>query len=338
MSAMPHFDPDALARYKSREFQDQRDAALSQRDKIRAALRGEEGKLGEVVQDLQLLKPGQDLNEADTQGQMFDTLERMIGEDDLLPIRFLHEGSQASRAVARLVIQGLTGPDHGTGFLVSPRLLLTNHHVLPTETQAANAEVHFLFEHDADGRMLRPAPVFMLQPEVFFVTHAALDYALVAVAPHDTHAAVPLAQLGHVTLTRAECKNNELMNLIQHPGGAAKRVALRHNRLTAQDATFYQYEADTDRGSSGAPVFNDRWRVVALHHSGVPKVNERKEPLRKDGAPVTLGTPDHLIAWVANEGVRMGAILDHLRAVPGLSAGAAQLRDELLQLVEEKAP
>jgi V8-like Glu-specific endopeptidase len=37
-----------------------------------------------------------------------------------------------------------------------------------------------------------------------------------------------------------------------------------------------QYTTDTLPGSSGSPVFNDNWEVVALHHAGGPlKTNDK---------------------------------------------------------------
>ena len=48
-----------------------------------------------------------------------------------LGIRFFDAGKKASQAVCRIVIKLGNGRlGFGTGFLVSPSLLLTNHHVL----------------------------------------------------------------------------------------------------------------------------------------------------------------------------------------------------------------
>ena len=55
------------------------------------------------------------------------------------------------------------------------------------------------------------------------------------------------------------------LNIIQHPSGHPKRVALRNNLLTDADATTIRYFTDTLTGSSGSPVFSDEWKVIGLH-------------------------------------------------------------------------
>ena len=68
-----------------------------------------------------------------------------------------------------------------------------------------------------------------------------------------------------------------------------KQVVIRENRLLDLPdnlETFDRvahYEADTEPGSSGAPVFSDLWEVVALHHSGVPKTDPQGRFLDVDG-------------------------------------------------------
>ena len=57
---------------------------------------------------------------------------------------------------------------------------------------------------------------------------------------------------------------------MQHPRGEKKQVALRENRIVDIPDRFLHYAADTEPGSSGSPVFNDQWEVVALHHASVP--------------------------------------------------------------------
>ena len=70
--------------------------------------------------------------------------------------------------------------------------------------------------------------------------------------------------------------------------------------LVADDAaaTRVHYYADTNHGSSGSPVFNRLWEVIALHHSGGPYPPES----------VTRKTENDVL-YAFNEGIPMKAIL-----------------------------
>ena len=79
--------------------------------------------------------------------------ERILGNRELVDSWFLEAGARA-RAVGRVQISTAAGhpKGYGTGSLIGPRLLLTNHHVLPDEAQAAKSLVEFGIEADAFGR------------------------------------------------------------------------------------------------------------------------------------------------------------------------------------------
>jgi endonuclease G, mitochondrial len=242
-------------------------------------------------------------------GAALDVLryERVLGRSDLIGINFLHCGYQAANSVARVVLRGSdrTISGYGTGFLVSPRLMLTNNHVLDSVESAATAEVQFSYEDGADGKM-RSMVGFALDPGEFFITNGQLDYTLVAVkAPVEK-----LADFGYVRLIESEGKAlvGEFVNIIQHPNGEPKQLAIRENQIVDLLDNFIHYQTDTAPGSSGSPLFNDQWEVIGLHHSGVPD--------RRDGKLVTVDgkiwTPDlgeHRIRWIANEGVRISRII-----------------------------
>ena len=61
---------------------------------------------------------------------------------------------------------------------------------------------------------------------------------------------------------------NDFVNIIQHPGGEFKQISIYHNIVTNTNDRVVQYLTDTLKGSSGSPVFNSDWDVIALHHSG----------------------------------------------------------------------
>jgi endonuclease G len=54
--------------------------------------------------------------------------------------------------------------------------------------------------------------------------------------------------------------------------GARRQFAIRENQCVEdRDPDVIWYMSDTAQGSSGAPVLNDSFQVVALHHSGVAR-------------------------------------------------------------------
>ena len=206
----------------------------------------------------------------------------------------------------------------GTGFLVAPGLLLTNNHVLSSREVAAASQVEFNYQRGLDGR-LEPTTVFNLDADRCFVTSPLneLDFTLVAVAETsaDGHSLDAFGYLGLNAVT-AEVLAGECVSIIQHPKGDPKQVALRKNeviKLPDDEDRFLHYQTDTNPGSSGSPVFNDGWEVVALHHSGKPAADNQGNYLTDDG---TVWSPEmglDRIKWIANEGVRGTAIVKFLQ-------------------------
>jgi endonuclease G len=112
-----------------------------------------------------------------------------------------------------------------------------------------------------------------------------------------------------------------------------KQVVIRENRLLdlpEKPAYAAHYEADTEPGSSGSPVFNDRWEVVALHHSGVPRMDpEGKNFLDANGNVWRKGDDPTRLAWVANEGIRVSRLMEFIARAP-VRAPEEPLRAALL--------
>ncbi|RSD20799.1 DNA/RNA non-specific endonuclease [Amycolatopsis eburnea] len=245
-------------------------------------------------------------------------LERIILTDDLLGVGYLEGGVRAASAVGRVNIRDdrgrLTG--YGTGSLVSPELLLTNHHVLPDAATAGFSVIEFDYQDGVDG-LPRPVHAFRLDPDRFFVADEDLDFALVAVraAPGELDA------FGYNRLIGTEGKAivGDFVTIVQHPKGGKKKVALRENRVVDVLEQFLHYETDTEPGSSGSPVFNDQWEVVALHHASVP-------------------ADDHAeLGRFINEGIRVSKLLAFLRG-KRFTAAEQALVDRLATRSERTAP
>jgi endonuclease G len=253
-------------------------------------------------------------------------LENVIGSADFMPVWFLTRGAELGRTVAKVRARTPGGAEaSGTGFLVGPRLLLTNSHVLdwsdvgrePLASIAPQSLADFDFEERFNGQMV-PTTTFRLDPGTLLLASPwnVLDYVLVALEPHAPGgAAIEDFGFNRLTGDLGKITKGEPVYLIQHPYGQAKKVVLQNNLLIDRDEAlpYLTYEADTDNGSSGSPVFNRQWEVVGLHHSTEIARDGTGAVLAKNGQPWTpamgMGQIKHLDL---NEGIRISRIVADL--------------------------
>lgn len=230
-------------------------------------------------------------------------LEKMVGESlDVVPISYLSEALRMARSVCRIVHQDRKA--EGTGVLVSPNLLLTNNHVLPSAEDCDRFLAQFNYELDADNTPL-PTTEFFLDADTFFWTSddKHLDTTLVAIGEAYSGEAT-LEGLGSCLLSAGDDKHavGDFVSVIQHPNGDYKQIALRDNRVLGRGkggATLH-YAADTLPGSSGSPVFNDQFELVALHHAGGPRLESMLDSA--EAVPAD-----------SNEGIRISSIVAELQ-------------------------
>ncbi len=271
-------------------------------------------------------------------------LERIIQGNDLDSINYLAKGTVASRSICRIQLRdsksNLLG--YGSGFLIGPRLLMTNHHVFGKPADAVNSIADFDFELDVLGQERVPVR-FGLEPGRFFYTNDKLDFSIVAVAPTSLSGNRELDDWGWLPLSGAPGKADpgEYLTIVQHPSGQMKQVCVRENKLLKYVGDFLWYNTDTTAGSSGSPVFNRFWQVVALHHSGVPRKNGQGRILTKDGRVWDASMDEALIDWTANEGIRVSSIVADLKIAVGAHPLIRPVLDEedppVRQVVERAA-
>src|SRR3954462_11315519 len=247
-------------------------------------------------------------------------LERILKGNDLSDISYLEQGLAAGRPVCRIVLRkngGLVG--YGTGFLVAPGVLMTNEHVFEDPSCVGESIAQFRYERDVHGLEIASVDFgFRLAPPP--IISKELDFAIVQVEPRSLRgdALAPFAWL-RLDPTPGKAFVGEYLTIIQHPKGERKQICVRENKLLkyADKDPYVWYETDTVSGSSGSPVFNNSWDVVALHHSSVPETKRVKGKdvwLTRDGKAWTADMGEDEIAWKANEGIRVSRIVEHLSA------------------------
>ncbi|MBT2443122.1 trypsin-like peptidase domain-containing protein [Streptomyces sp. ISL-36] len=264
-----------------------------------------------------------------------ETKEEIIFRDDTVPFEFLHGGVLAGASVARLKVPPYESgaplrpayPHAGTGWLIAPGLLITNHHVVNARTRSPGVRPRVAeddlqlqvrnsrsrFDYGADE-----AETEEVTAGALVAWDEALDYAILRLSAEAPPRPVLLVATTPLLANGAE---PVAVNIIQHPGGQPKRVALRNNLVFEADERDVRYFTDTRSGSSGSPVFTDDWTVVALHR-GTRRVEE-------------VAYQGRTTAFV-NVGTQMSRILGHLREhrpelyeeiVRGQSASAQEQRE-----------
>lgn len=197
-------------------------------------------------------------------------LEKLIGEPTLLPLIFLEKCLEVSRAVSCIDV-GLTT---GTGFLVSTDLLITNHHVVPNRDTAEHSIFRFNYQQNLSGN-IGPIDDFKAKNNGLFFTSEELDISVLELSNN------PGEKWGWISLEdHAIVEKDDRVNIIQHPGGKPKQISFRNNFVEYVDNNIVQYVTHTEPGSSGSPVLNDEWKLIAIHHAGDKKLIEPRTQRR----------------------------------------------------------
>lgn len=207
--------------------------------------------------------------------------EKIIGENTLRHVAFLRRGLEVSGAVALVDVREWTG----TAFCVAPSLMVTNHHVIPERGVLAKTRVRFNYQLTFEGAEDH-AVEHLANPEGSFWTDQQLDLTIFEVLGTPGH------DWGIPRLNPIPPVIGDRVNIVQHPGGLPKQVSFQNNFVEYADGHVIQYVTSTLNGSSGAPVFDDHWSVVAVHHAG----GQLTEP--SSGA-----------TFFRNEGVAVGRML-----------------------------
>lgn len=185
-------------------------------------------------------------------------------------------------------INGLT--QYGTAFRIDTDLLLTNWHVIHDSNgvRATNVTAEFSYEDDGRGGIRNSTLVSCDVTNI--ISDRPDDWGVIRVAePLD--AAIPIIKLSDAVAPVV----SSAAYIVQHPGGARKRLGFVRNQISFFDERVVHYLTDTQNGSSGAPVFNSEGKLIALHHAaGRPQEILGRIPIKK------------------NEGIRISRVIQGL--------------------------
>ncbi|MEM7678245.1 MAG: serine protease, partial [Myxococcota bacterium] len=173
-------------------------------------------------------------------------------------------------SVARINVD-LPDGDCGTGWMLTPELFITCWHVLaPSPAHKASRKSveersEFIRIHFSE----KPPENLTHQPDVSGGSLVAgvwgdpqLDSVILRIKSKASLEPLPASK------TRLKSVPGFWpANIPQYPGGKHLMIGARANRVVSADETYVTYETDTERGSSGAPVCDDSWRVWALHRA-----------------------------------------------------------------------
>lgn len=116
-------------------------------------------------------------------------------------------------------------------------------------------------------------------------------------------------------------KKGDVVFIIQHPRGQEQQIVLSDNQviLNGLYRNFLRYRADSDYGSSGSPVFNDKWQLVALHHAAIGDLSLSDVMAYNTSDSLNQPSPTSSTAEAstpqiyAQQGVRICRILEDLK-------------------------
>ena len=212
----------------------------------------------------------------------------MKGRNDLVEIEWLDKAKIASKSICKTLHKS---NKNGTGWIYLNKYLFTNNHIISSQKEALETKIIFNFEKD------RSPISFTLDPNTLFATNLVLDYTIVKIKNDKKLKEFASLEIENHVIPQ----KGHLVNIIQHPEGEPKMIAMPDEIISVNlKENHLFYLADTKSGSSGSPVFNQEWKVVALHHGGMKK---------EDGGLVINENGDK---FEANRGTLLSAILEDI--------------------------
>lgn len=254
--------------------------------------------------------------------------------------------SLAARRLCQITVAGPTANDKGTGFLVGPQTVLTNHHVVASLIDPVSGKA-------IPGSAGRLTCKFETLTEITGRSYAAADDWLIDFSPVNPNPGpgakpagapkeldycairlkgAPGRERGWYDLTKTGALDAEgdAFFVFQHPYGLPQRAAFATHTKLDDDPDFLRHRVATSPGSSGGLCLDNRLRPIAMHQgamqddAGLPAAREarRKRAIRLDAIREAAKN----IARADAEHDRVSQLADGSAAVIGRDGTQSTLR------------
>jgi hypothetical protein len=195
-------------------------------------------------------------------------LEKVLGTTGVKTLTWYRTGLSRAESVARVCDP--SGSTVGTAFLaagesISDRLpadelfAITNAHVISEADSAALYPDEASLGFEAAGL----DAVFTIGDVIFSSPSNELDVSVLRLQRR------PPGLSGLTFARRPPVLGEDArVYVVGHPRGGGLSYSLQDNLMLDIEIPLLHYRAPTEPGSSGSPVFDDQWRLVAIHHAG----------------------------------------------------------------------
>ena len=221
----------------------------------------------------------EELQLAPVSGELESIVIKSVGFTDVEAWRA--RMSRAELAVCRIeqVGQGI-----GTGFLIGPNVVITNHHVVEDVVDGVvgphDVRLRFDYKTDSRGTTVQAGQEYKLASDWLIDSspNDELDYALLRVEGNPGESSVAgqadAPTRGWLVPRAYSLIEGEPLFIVQHPEARSLAISagsfLRHQTSPKRII----HTVSTIGGSSGSPCFKSDWELVALHRAGSTRGNE----------------------------------------------------------------
>ena len=181
--------------------------------------------------------------------------EKVLEDSSFFSVDWLRQGEKAIEGVCKIIDP--YSRSSGSGFLLPGGYIMTNHHVISSDLVAEGIKVMFNYQ-EKDGEIGQTLSKTLDVQSPYYL-NSELDVAIFKLNNTDG-----IEHDGFTLETNPLPKEGQPVTILQHPQGRPKELTI--GSFCGEEGIDISYNASTDSGSSGSPVFNQQWQIIGLHY------------------------------------------------------------------------